>query len=105
MGVIDVKVGDGAEAKAGDTVSVQYDGYLTDGTKFDSSRARGTAFTFTLGTGQVIPGFDRGIMGMKVGSVRRIIIPPKLGYGDKAAGSIPPNSTLLFEVELVKVGK
>ncbi len=104
IGVIDVKVGTGAEAKAGDTVSVQYTGFLTDGKQFDSSKDRGP-FTFILGSGQVIPGFDRGITGMKVGSVRRIIIPPKLGYGDKAAGTIPPNSTLLFEVELVKVGK
>ncbi len=105
IGVIDVKEGTGAAAKAGDTVSVQYDGYLTNGTKFDSSRTRGTPFVFKLGSGQVIPGFDTGVTGMKVGGVRRIIIPPKLGYGSQQAGAIPPNSTLLFEVELVKVGK
>jgi FKBP-type peptidyl-prolyl cis-trans isomerase len=103
IGVIDVTPGTGAEAKAGNTVSVQYDGYLTNGTKFDSSRVRGTPFTFTLGTGQVIPGFDRGITGMKVGGVRRIIIPPALGYGAQAQGTIPANSTLLFEVQLVSV--
>ena len=97
-------MGDGKEAKAGDVVSVQYTGLLTDGTQFDSSKDRGP-FTFTLGKGDVIPGFDRGITGMKVGSVRRIVIPPALGYGAQQACTIPPNSTLLFEVELVKVGK
>ncbi len=104
IGIIDVKVGEGQEAKAGDVVSVQYVGLLTDGTQFDSSKDRGP-FTFTLGKGDVIPGFDRGITGMKEGSVRRIVIPPALGYGAQQAGTIPPNSTLLFEVELVKVGK
>ncbi len=104
IGIIDVKVGEGREVKAGDTVSVHYTGLLTDGTPFDSSRERGP-FTFTIGSGGVIPGFDKGVTGMKVGSVRRIVIPPALGYGDQAAGSIPPNSTLLFEIELVKIGK
>jgi len=105
IGIIDVKTGDGREAKAGDAVSVHYDGFLTDGVKFDSSRARGTPFTFVLGSGQVIPGFDTGVAGMKVGGVRRIVIPASLGYGNQAVGQIPANSTLLFEVELVKVGK
>lgn len=105
IGVIDVKEGTGMAAKAGDQVSIQYDGYLTDGTKFDSSYDRGQPLVFTLGSGQVIPGFDRGIDGMKVGGVRRIVIPPALAYGDQKVGSIPPNSTLLFEVTLVKIGK
>ncbi len=103
VGIIDVKVGTGREARAGDTVAVHYEGVLTNGTKFDSSRVRGEPLVFTIGSGKVIQGFDIGVTGMKEGSVRKIVIPPKLGYGDQQAGSIPPNSTLLFEVELVKV--
>ena len=101
----DVKVGDGAEAKAGDVVSVHYVGTLTNGKKFDSSRDRGQPFSFTLGRGQVIRGWDVGVAGMKVGGSRHLTIPPEEGYGARGAGGvIPPNATLVFEVELLKVG-
>ena len=101
----DVKVGDGAEAKAGDRVSVHYVGTLADGTKFDSSRDRGAPFAFGLGRGQVIQGWDVGVAGMKVGGIRKLTIPPEEGYGSRGAGGvIPPNATLLFEVELLGVG-
>jgi FKBP-type peptidyl-prolyl cis-trans isomerase FkpA len=101
----DIKVGTGAEAKAGQKVTVHYVGTLTNGSKFDSSRDRGQGFDFKLGAGQVIKGWDQGVAGMKVGGVRKLTIPPELGYG--AGGYppvIPPNSTLVFEVELLKVG-
>lgn len=101
--VTNVKDGDGAEAVAGKEVTVHYVGTLQDGTKFDSSRDRGTPFTFTLGAGEVIKGWDAGVAGMKVGGVRKLVIPPALAYGDRATGSIPPNSTLVFEVELLGV--
>ena len=101
--VTDIKVGEGKEAVAGKIVSVHYVGTLTDGTKFDSSRDRNQAFEFPLGTGRVIAGWDQGVQGMKVGGVRKLVIPPQLGYGDAQAGSIPPNSTLVFEVELLDV--
>jgi len=100
----DYKVGRGALATAGKTVTVHYRGVLTNGREFDQSYKRGTPFTFSLGAGQVIPGWDRGVAGMRVGGKRRLTIPPALGYG--AAGSppvIPPNSTLIFVVELLKV--
>lgn len=101
--IIQVKPGTGAEAKAGSTVSVHYTGYLTDGTKFDSSIG-GDPIVFPLGTGQVIPGWDEGLLGMKVGEKRRLIIPPALAYGaDGAGGVIPPNATLVFDVELMEV--
>lgn len=103
IAVIDVKTGTGTEARQGSLVSVHYDGFLTDGSKFDSSRVRGETFTFAIGAGQVIPGFEQGVTGMKVGGVRRVVIPASLGYGDQVAGTIPPNSTLLFEIELVTV--
>lgn len=100
----DIKVGDGAEATAGKTVSVHYTGTLTDGKKFDSSLDRGEPFSFTLGQGEVIQGWDQGVAGMKVGGKRKLVIPPSLGYGDQGAGDdIPPNSTLVFEVELLSV--
>ncbi len=100
----DIKPGDGKEARRGDTVRVQYVGTLPDGTEFDNSRVRDTPLTFQLGTGAVIKGFDTAITGMKVGGTRRVTIPPELGYG--AQGSpprIPPNATLIFEIELLDV--
>lgn len=100
----DLVVGTGAEAKTGNTVSVHYTGWLTDGTKFDSSVDRGQPFQFTIGQGRVIRGWDEGVPGMKVGGKRKLTIPPDMGYG--ANGSppvIPPNATLVFEVELLGV--
>jgi FKBP-type peptidyl-prolyl cis-trans isomerase FkpA len=108
--IIDVKVGTGAEAVKGKTVVVQYTGWLYDpaksqkGAKFDSSRDHNQPFSFPLGGGQVIPGWDHGIQGMKVGGQRTLIIPPDMGYGARGAGGvIPPNATLIFDVELVQV--
>jgi FKBP-type peptidyl-prolyl cis-trans isomerase len=103
--VEDLKTGDGAEAKAGDQVSVQYVGVLYDGGKqFDSSWDRGQPFDFQLGSGQVIPGWDQGVEGMKVGGRRELIIPPNLGYGAQGQPpTIPPNSTLVFVIDLVSV--
>lgn len=103
LGIQDITVGDGAEAQAGQTISVHYVGTLEDGTKFDSSRDRGEPFAFTLGTGQVIQGWDLGVSGMKVGGVRRLVIPPSLAYGESGWGAIPPNATLIFEVELIDI--
>jgi len=100
----DTKVGTGDTAVAGKNVTVHYTGWLTDGTKFDSSKDHGQPFTFQLGAGQVIKGWDQGVAGMKVGGVRKLTIPSSLGYGDRGAGGvIPPNATLLFEVELLGV--
>ncbi len=101
----DVKVGTGAVAKAGETVTVQYTGWLMNGKKFDSSKDRNEPFTFQLGAGQVIPGWDEGVAGMKVGGTRILVIPPALGYGAQGTpgGPIPPNATLKFEVELLGV--
>ncbi|MDX8379357.1 MAG: FKBP-type peptidyl-prolyl cis-trans isomerase [Gallionella sp.] len=107
----DVKLGEGAEATAGENVSVHYTGWLYDeaaadhkGTKFDSSRDRGQPFEFLLGAGQVIKGWDKGVEGMKVGGQRTLIIPASMGYGSRGAGGvIPPNATLVFEVELLGV--
>ena len=102
---IDVKKGDGPTAAAGQKVSVHYTGWLLDGTKFDSSRDRGTPFDFDLGQGQVIKGWDEGVAGMQVGGQRRLIIPANLGYGDQGAGNlIPPGATLIFDVELLGTG-
>lgn len=100
----DEKIGTGAEAKAGDSITVNYLGTLLDGTKFDSSYDRGTPFTFTLGAGGVIKGWDQGLLGMKVGGKRKLTIPPDLAYGAQSPSpKIPANSTLVFEVELLKV--
>jgi len=95
--------GTGDEAKDGDSVSVHYTGTLVDGTKFDSSVDRGQPFQFGLGAGQVIRGWDLGVKGMKVGEKRKLTIAPELGYGARDMGSIPPNSTLIFEVELLGI--
>ena len=103
---VELKVGDGRTAKAGDLVAVHYDGVLKDGKKFDSSRDRKQPFIFLLGNGQVIKGWDEGVFGMKEGGKRKLIIPPELGYGERGAGNvIPPNAELHFEVELIKVVK
>jgi len=102
--VVDVVVGTGPEALQGKTVSVHYTGWITDGTKFDSSKDRDQPFQFPLGRGHVIQGWDQGVQGMKVGGKRKLTIPPELGYGAEGAGGvIPPNATLVFEVELLGV--
>ena len=95
-------VGDGDEAVVGQTVEVHYTGWLVDGTKFDSSLDRDQTFSFKLGGGQVIAGWDQGVAGMKIGGTRKLTIPPELGYGERGAGGvIPPNATLVFKVELI----
>jgi FKBP-type peptidyl-prolyl cis-trans isomerase FkpA len=100
----DIVVGTGDVAVPGKTVSVQYKGTLTDGTEFDSSYSRNSEpLVFTVAAGQMIPGFDFGVQGMKVGGTRNITIPPELGYGSRESGPIPANSTLIFEVKLEKV--
>jgi len=99
----DIKIGTGPAVKSGDTIDINYIGTLPDGTKFDSSYDRKEPFETQIGVGAVIKGWDLGVVGMKVGGKRKLTIPPSLGYGDQAAGTIPPNSTLIFEVELVGI--
>lgn len=100
----DTVEGSGAEATTGQTVSVHYTGWLENGSKFDSSKDRNDPFRFRLGAGQVIRGWDEGVQGMKVGGTRKLTIPPQLGYGARGAGGvIPPNATLIFEVELLDI--
>jgi len=102
---VELKIGDGKEAKEGSKVKVHYTGTLADGTKFDSSKDRGQPFSFKLGAGQVIKGWDEGVAGMKVGGTRKLVIPGSLAYGPRGiAGVIPPNAQLTFVVELLKVG-
>ena len=100
----EIKLGDGDSAAAGQFVSVHYTGWLTDGTKFDSSKDRNESFDFPLGQRNVIAGWDEGVQGMRVGGIRKLTIPPQLGYGARGAGGvIPPNATLVFEVELLDI--
>ncbi len=100
----EIKLGDGESAAAGQFVSVHYTGWLTDGTKFDSSKDRNESFDFPLGQRNVIAGWDEGVQGMRVGGIRKLTIPPQLGYGARGAGGvIPPNATLVFEVELLDI--
>jgi peptidylprolyl isomerase len=103
LGIQDVKIGKGKEALRGTQVTVHYVGKLANGTKFDSSRDRGRPFTFILGEGQVIQGWEKGILKMREGGIRKLTIPPEMGYGSQNMGTIPANSTLLFEVELLSV--
>jgi peptidylprolyl isomerase len=102
--IVEITAGNGTEAADGKRVTVHYTGTLENGTKFDSSLDRNVPFSFTLGQGQVIAGWDQGVKGMKVGGKRKLVIPPALGYGEKGVGGvIPPNAKLVFEVELLKV--
>lgn len=104
--ILDVREGEGEEAVSGDAVVVHYTGWLPNGMKFDSSRDRAEPFTFVLGEGRVIPGWEEGVAGMKVGGQRRLVIPPHLGYGPIGAGDvIPPDATLVFDVELLETGR
>jgi FKBP-type peptidyl-prolyl cis-trans isomerase len=101
--VQDVRVGTGKKVEKGDTVEVQYEGRLQDGTRFDSSYARGESFTFKVGKGEVIEGWDEGIRGMQEGGERIIVVPPRMGYGDQQYGVIPPKSPLVFMIELIDI--
>lgn len=101
---IDLVEGRGDRLLSGQTASMHYSGYLLDGSKFDSSKDRGTPFVFKVGMGQVIEGWEKGVPGMKVGGKRRLTIPPELGYGARGAGNvIPPNATLVFEIDLLEI--
>lgn len=100
----DLVVGNGPAVKSGDTVSVHYTGWLSDGSKFDSSLDRNQPFEFTVGQGRVIQGWDQGLVGMQVGGTRKLTIPPNLAYGEQGSGNvIPPNATLVFEIQLLEI--
>lgn len=99
----DIKEGTGEPAKEGDTVTVHYAGTLQDGTEFDNSKKRGETFVFTIGAGKVIKGWEEGLIGMKVGGQRVLVIPPEKAYGNQALGPIPPNSTLIFVIDLFAI--
>jgi peptidylprolyl isomerase len=104
LGYVDLVEGTGARPRTGDTVSVHYTGWLKSGEKFDSSHDRGQPLEFAIGRGRVIKGWDEGVLSMRVGGRRKLVIPPHLGYGDRGAGRvIPPGATLVFEVELLAV--
>jgi FK506-binding nuclear protein len=99
----DEKIGEGPEAKPGDTLTVLYTGTLKNGTQFGSNKSSGKPYTFLLGAGEVIKGWDQGMVGMKKGGIRTLIVPPELGYRDQKKGEIPPNSELTFKVELLRI--
>jgi peptidylprolyl isomerase len=99
----DVRIGSGEAVKTGDTVTVHYKGTLRDGTKFDDSYVRGKPFTFTVGEGMVIAGWEEGILGMKKGGERILVVPPEMAYGNRQVGPIPPNSPLIFAIELLEI--
>ena len=101
--IIDLALGEGKAAVKGALITTEYRGWLEDGTEFDSSYSRGKPFQCVIGTGRVIKGWDQGIMGMCVGGKRKLQVPAHLGYGERTMGSIPPNSNLLFEIELLEV--
>jgi FKBP-type peptidyl-prolyl cis-trans isomerase len=106
MKIEKITVGDGASPEPGDTVTVHYTGWLTDGSKFDSSVDRNEPFAFVLGTGQVIQGWDQGVARMRLGDKARLTIPPEMAYGEQGyPGAIPPNATLIFEVELLSISQ
>lgn len=101
--VIDLQVGEGKTAVKGALITTQYTGWLEDGSEFDSSYSRGKPFQCVIGTGRVIKGWDQGLMGMQVGGKRKLLVPAHLGYGERTMGKIPPNSSLVFEIELLEV--
>ncbi len=103
LNIEDIKEGSGDEVKSGDYITVHYTGTLENGEVFDSSKNHGKPFSFRIGIGAVIDGWEMGIMGMKVGGKRKLTIPPQLAYGDRSVGSIPANSTLVFDVEIVSI--
>jgi peptidylprolyl isomerase len=103
LGIIDIETGTGETPEAGQTLAVHYTGWLSDGTKFDSSLDRGTPFEFALGQGQVIPGWDEGLATMNVGGIRRLILPPELAYGEAGRPGIPPNAELTFDIQLLEI--
>jgi len=103
MVIDDIKIGIGEEVKEGDVVSVHYVGQLQNGQEFDSSKKRGEAFEFTVGAGRVIQGWEEGVVGMKVGGERVLVIPPEKGYGEAGIGPIPGNATLVFSIELLEI--